>query len=188
MFFIFVGCDFQELKRFPSLRSELSQAATEALEKMREESKKTCVRLVDMEASYFTVDFFRKLPQEVEKGGNPGASAMDRYTDGHLRRIGECFHKFFLFRHVVNVYVQWVEPDSEDGFLHMNRLEGHLQQKIIYCGPLFINGVYQPPNRMIVYRTLMLHKTNLEICSLNHVIYELKNPQCAGCALHHKIR
>jgi hypothetical protein len=88
MFFIVVGCNFQELKRFPSLRSELSQAATEALEKMREESKKTCVRLVDMEASYFTVDFFRKLPQEVEKGGNPGASAMDRYTDGHLRRIG----------------------------------------------------------------------------------------------------
>ncbi|CAM6046667.1 unnamed protein product [Sphagnum compactum] len=77
-----------ELKRFPSLRSELSQAAIEALEKMREDSKKTCVRLVDMEASYFTVDFFRKLPQEVEKGGNPGASTMDRYTDGHLRRIG----------------------------------------------------------------------------------------------------
>ncbi len=49
-----------------------------------------------------------------------------------------------------------VEPDSEGGFLHMNRLEGHLQQKIIYCGPLLISGVYQPPNRMIVYRTLML--------------------------------
>jgi hypothetical protein len=81
-----------------------------------------------------------------------------------------------------------VEPDSEDGFLHMNRLKGHLQQKIIYCGPLLIIGVYQPPNRMIVYRTLMLHKTNLEICGLNHIFYELKNPQCAGWALHHKIR
>ncbi|CAK9196145.1 unnamed protein product [Sphagnum troendelagicum] len=77
-----------ELKRFPSLRSELTQAAIEALEKMREESKKTSLKLVDMEASYLTVDFFRKLPQEVEKGGNPGASTMDRYTDGHLRRIG----------------------------------------------------------------------------------------------------
>jgi hypothetical protein len=86
-------CDFQELKRFPSLRSELTQAAIEALEKMREESKKTSLKLVDMEASYLTVDFFRKLPQEVEKGGNPGASTMDRYTDGHLRRIGECFHQ-----------------------------------------------------------------------------------------------
>jgi hypothetical protein len=81
-------CDFQELKRFPSLRSELTQAAIEALEKMREESKKTSLKLVDMEASYLTVDFFRKLPQEVEKGGNPGASTIDRYTDGHLRRIG----------------------------------------------------------------------------------------------------
>ncbi|CAM6040796.1 unnamed protein product [Sphagnum compactum] len=77
-----------ELKRFPSLRSELSQAAVEALERMREDSKKTSLRLVDMEASYLTVDFFRKLPQEVEKGGNPGSSTLDRYTDGHLRRIG----------------------------------------------------------------------------------------------------
>ncbi len=84
-------CDLQELKRFPSLRSELSQAAVEALERMREDSKKTSLRLVDMEASYLTVDFFRKLPQEVEKGGNPGSSTLDRYTDGHLRRIGEYF-------------------------------------------------------------------------------------------------
>jgi hypothetical protein len=83
-----VECDLQELKRFPSLRSELSQAAVEALERMREDSKKTSLRLVDMEASYLTVDFFRKLPQEVEKGGNPGSSTLDRYTDGHLRRIG----------------------------------------------------------------------------------------------------
>ena len=41
-----------------------------------------------MESSYLTVDFFRKLPQEVEKTGNPTASAMDRYTEAHLRRIG----------------------------------------------------------------------------------------------------
>jgi hypothetical protein len=79
----------QELKRFPTLQAELAQAAVEALERMRDESRKTSLRLVDMEASYLTVDFFRKLPQEVEKGGNPGASTMDRYTDGHLRRIGE---------------------------------------------------------------------------------------------------
>ncbi len=79
----------QELKRFPTLQAELAQAAVEALERMRDESRKTSLRLVDMEASYLTVDFFRKLPREVEKGGNPGASTMDRYTDGHLRRIGE---------------------------------------------------------------------------------------------------
>jgi len=79
----------QELKRFPSLQGELAQAAIEALERMRDDSKKTTLRMVDMEASYLTVDFFRKLPQEIEgKGGNAAASASDRYTDGHLRRIG----------------------------------------------------------------------------------------------------
>lgn len=41
-----------------------------------------------MESSYLTVDFFRKLPQEIEKGGNAAAAANDRYTDNHLRRIG----------------------------------------------------------------------------------------------------
>ncbi|MCO5559188.1 hypothetical protein L7F22_012783 [Adiantum nelumboides] len=33
-------------------------------------------------------DIFRKLPQEIEKGGNPAASSLDRYGDCHLRRIG----------------------------------------------------------------------------------------------------
>lgn len=79
----------QELKRFPSLQGELAQAAIEALERMRDDSKKTTLRMVDMESSYLTVDFFRKLPQEIEgKGGNAAAPASDRYTDGHLRRIG----------------------------------------------------------------------------------------------------
>ncbi|XP_051149653.1 phragmoplastin DRP1E-like [Andrographis paniculata] len=64
----------QELKRFPSLQSAIAAAANEALEKYREESKKTVIRLVDMEASYVTVEFFRKLPQEIERSGNPAAS------------------------------------------------------------------------------------------------------------------
>ncbi|KAG6548667.1 hypothetical protein Mapa_009821 [Marchantia paleacea] len=78
----------QELKRFPTLQAELAAAATKALEAYREESRKTALKLVEMEASYLTVDFFRKLPQEMEKGGNAGAASMDRYTDAHLRRIG----------------------------------------------------------------------------------------------------
>ncbi|KAL9262493.1 Phragmoplastin DRP1E-like protein [Drosera capensis] len=83
----------QELRRFPSLQVEIAGAAGEALERFREESKKTVVRLVDMEASYLTVDFFRKLPQEIdkgpitEKGPNNGAATVDRYTEGHFRRI-----------------------------------------------------------------------------------------------------
>lgn len=89
------------MKRFPTLQSTIAGAATESLEKFREESKKTVVRLVDMESSYLTVDFFRRLPQEVEKAGNPGgnprdreresaaaASNIDRYAEAHFRRIG----------------------------------------------------------------------------------------------------
>ncbi|KAF8038308.1 hypothetical protein BT93_B0986 [Corymbia citriodora subsp. variegata] len=77
----------QELRRFPTLQAEIAAAAGEALERFREDSKKTVVRLVDMESSYLTVEFFRRLPQEVEKGGNPATPAMDRYTEGHFRRI-----------------------------------------------------------------------------------------------------
>lgn len=78
----------QELKRFPTLQAELTAASTEALEKFRDDSRKTALRMVDMEQSYLTVDFFRKLPQELDKGGNPSSTATDRYTEGHLRRIG----------------------------------------------------------------------------------------------------
>lgn len=91
----------QELKRFPSLQSTIAAASYEALEKFREEGKKTAIRLVDMEASYLTVEFFRKLPQEIERAVNPGGNprgnpressaadpTIDRYSDAHFRRIG----------------------------------------------------------------------------------------------------
>ncbi|KAJ8755889.1 hypothetical protein K2173_024434 [Erythroxylum novogranatense] len=93
----------QELKRFPTLQAEIAGAANEALERFRDDGKKTVVRLVDMESSYLTVEFFRRLPQEVEKagnppgnqggnpagnqGGNPASPSIDRYTEGHFRRI-----------------------------------------------------------------------------------------------------
>ncbi|BAT84555.1 phragmoplastin DRP1E [Vigna umbellata] len=77
----------QELKRFPTFQAELAAAANEALERFREESKKTNLRLVDMESSYLTVDFFRRLPQEVEKSATPAPSNIDRYAEGHFRRI-----------------------------------------------------------------------------------------------------
>ncbi|KAI4338756.1 hypothetical protein MLD38_023773 [Melastoma candidum] len=77
----------QELRRFPTLQGEIAGAANEALEKFRDESKKTVIRLVDMESSYLTVDFFRRLPQEVDKGGNPAASTTERYHEGHFQRI-----------------------------------------------------------------------------------------------------
>lgn len=79
----------QELKQYPALRVEVTNAASDSLERMREESKKATLKLVDMECSYLTVDFFRKLPQDVEKGGNPSHSIFDRDNDSYLRRIGE---------------------------------------------------------------------------------------------------
>ncbi|KAK6142703.1 hypothetical protein DH2020_023051 [Rehmannia glutinosa] len=76
-----------ELKQYPSLRVEVGNAAVESLDRMKEESKKATLQLVEMENSYLTVDFFRKLPQDVEKGGNPTHSIFDRYNDSYLRRI-----------------------------------------------------------------------------------------------------
>jgi len=40
-----------------------------------------------MESSYLTVDFFRRLPQEAEQAGSPAPSNVDRYAEGHFRRI-----------------------------------------------------------------------------------------------------
>jgi hypothetical protein len=79
----------QELKRFPTLQSDIAAAANESLERFREDGRKTVIRLVDMEASYLTVEFFRKLPTEPDKGANNNAPASDRYQDNHLRRIGK---------------------------------------------------------------------------------------------------
>lgn len=76
------------MKRFPTLQADIAAAANDALERFREDSRKTVLRLVEMESSYLTVDFFRKLPLEAEKGGNPTARTTDRYADAHLRRIG----------------------------------------------------------------------------------------------------
>ena len=54
--------------------------------------QKATLQLVDMECGYLTVEFFRKLPQDVDKGGNPTHSIFDRYNDSYLRRIGKSYH------------------------------------------------------------------------------------------------
>ncbi|GJR53485.1 dynamin-related protein 5A [Tanacetum coccineum] len=77
-----------ELKQYPSLRKEVERAANESLERMKTESRKATLMLVDMECCYLTVDFFRNLPQDFVKGGNPTQSMFDRYNEMYLRRIG----------------------------------------------------------------------------------------------------
>ncbi|TYJ40052.1 hypothetical protein E1A91_A04G113400v1, partial [Gossypium mustelinum] len=79
---------FQELKQYLALRVEVGNAAIESLERMRDQSKKATLQLVDMECCYLTVEFFRKLPQDVDKGGSATQSIFDRYNDSYLRRIG----------------------------------------------------------------------------------------------------
>lgn len=86
----------QELKQYPALRAEVSNAAIESLDRMRDASKKATLQLVDMECGYLTVDFFRKLPQDIDKGGNPSQSLFDRYHDTYLRRIGKFRIAVFL--------------------------------------------------------------------------------------------
>ncbi|KAL4383884.1 hypothetical protein GQ457_15G019840 [Hibiscus cannabinus] len=77
-----------ELKQYPTLRVEVGSAAIESLERMKEESKRATLQLVDLECGYLTVEFFRKLPHDAEKGGNPTYSLFDRYNDSYLRRVG----------------------------------------------------------------------------------------------------
>jgi hypothetical protein len=101
----------QELKRFPTLQSDIAAAANESLERFREDGRKTVLRLVDMEASYLTVEFFRKLPTEPEKAADKNTPVSDRYQDNHLRRIGKfifllsymiacvCWHNYFETYH-----------------------------------------------------------------------------------------
>ena len=79
----------QDLRRFPTLQRELAAACYHSLERFREDGRKTTVRLVEMESTYLTVEFFRKLPQEVDRAGpeNHPTPSVDRYTDAHFRTI-----------------------------------------------------------------------------------------------------
>lgn len=105
----------QELKRFPSLQADIAAAATEALERFREEGRKTVLRLVEMESTYLTVEFFRKLSLEPENTPNPNNTApnMDRYTENHLRRIGSN----------VSAYV----------FMVCDTLKNSIPKAVVYC-------------------------------------------------------
>ncbi|OMO60698.1 hypothetical protein CCACVL1_23939 [Corchorus capsularis] len=106
-----------ELKRFPTLSNDIATAANEALERFREESRKTVIRLVEMESSYLTVDFFRKLHTEPEKkpekNANPSGPNNDRLGDNYLRRIGSN----------VNAYINMV----------CDTLKNTIPKAVVYC-------------------------------------------------------
>ena len=55
------------LRRFPALRAAVVAAASGALDARRRESERMVEALVDMEASYFDADFFRRFTREQQQ-------------------------------------------------------------------------------------------------------------------------
>ncbi|CAI8605431.1 unnamed protein product [Vicia faba] len=108
----------EELKRFPTLKSEIATAANDSLDRFREESRKTVTRLVDMESSYLTVEFFRKINLESETTpgrntpNNPNPN-LDNYSDNHLRKIGSN----------VNAYINMI----------CDTLKNSIPKAVVYC-------------------------------------------------------
>lgn len=166
--------DEQELKRFPSLQSTIAGAAYEALERFREEAKKTVARLVDMESSYLTVDFFRRLPQEIEKTGNQtggnnprentSATNIDRYAEGHFRRIG------------TNV----------SSYIHMvsETLKNSIPKAVVYCQVKeakqnLLNYFYTQIGKREVILTLALFQLILLTSTRSELCYLYKCDMCA---------
>ncbi|CAB4279318.1 unnamed protein product [Prunus armeniaca] len=155
----------QELKRFPSLQAELAAAANEALERFREDSKKTTLRLVDMESSYLTVDFFRKLPQEVEKvGGNPSAASDDRYAEGHFRRIGSNVSSYVgmvsetlknsIPKAVVHCQVREAKRSLLDSFyIQLGKMEGRQLAQLLGENPEVMERRQQCAKRLELYKS-----------------------------------
>ncbi|KAL3516766.1 hypothetical protein ACH5RR_023668 [Cinchona calisaya] len=119
--------EYQALKRFPSLQSTIAATANEALERFQENSKKTVIRLVDMESSYLNVDFFRRFPQEVDKVGSvAGANAaaatnVDGYAEG--KEVKQCLLNHFYMQIGKKKGKQISELLDEDPTLMERRLQ-----------------------------------------------------------------
>ncbi|KAH1074942.1 hypothetical protein J1N35_027270 [Gossypium stocksii] len=154
----------QELKRFPTLQAEIAAAASEALERFREESKKTTLRMVDMESSYLTVDFFRKLPQEVEKGGNPTSSSVDRYAESHFRRIGSNVYSYVgmvsdtlrntIPKAVVYCQVREAKQSLLDHFyIQLGKKEGKQLAQLLDEDPALMERRQQCVKRLELYKS-----------------------------------
>ncbi|CAA2996984.1 dynamin-related 1E-like [Olea europaea subsp. europaea] len=154
----------EELKRFPTLYADIVAAADQALERFRDESKRTVLRLVDMESSYLTVDFFRKLPQEVEKGGELSASTADRYTEGHFRRICSNISSYIAMvsetlrntipKAVVYCQVREAKQSLLDHFYtQLGKMEGYQLAQLLNENPMLIERRQQCLKRLELYKS-----------------------------------
>ncbi|XP_055821136.1 phragmoplastin DRP1E-like [Solanum dulcamara] len=154
----------QELRRFPTLQAEIASAAIEALERFRNDSKKTVLRMVDMESSYLTVDFFRKLPQDADKGGSPISSTADRYTEGHLRRIGSNISSYVgmvsdTLRNTIPkavVYCQVREAKRcllDHFYTQLGKKEGHRLSQLLDEDPVLMERREKCSRRLELYKS-----------------------------------
>ncbi|KAB2632308.1 dynamin-related protein 1E-like [Pyrus ussuriensis x Pyrus communis] len=153
----------QELKRFPTLQAELAAAANEALERFREDSKKTTLRLVDMESSYLTVDFFRNLPQEMDNG-NPYAAPEIRYAEGHFNRIGSNVSLYVKMvsetlrntipKAVVHCQVREAKRSLLDHFyIRLGKMEGRQLAQLLGENPEVMERRQQCGKRLELYKS-----------------------------------
>ncbi|TKY64086.1 Dynamin-related protein 1B [Spatholobus suberectus] len=153
-----------ELKQYPTLKVELGSAAVDSLERMREESKKATLLLVDMEYGYLTVEFFRKLPQDAEKGGNPTHSLFDRYNDAYLRRIATTVLSYVnmvcgTLRHTIPksvVYCQVREAKRsllDHFFTELGKKEGKQLASLLNEDPAIMQRRTNLSRRLELYRS-----------------------------------
>ncbi|XP_020228158.1 dynamin-related protein 1B isoform X1 [Cajanus cajan] len=153
-----------ELKQYPTLKVELGSAAVDSLERMREESKKATLLLVDMEYGYLTVEFFRKLPQDAEKGGNPTHSLFDRYNDAYLRRIATTVLSYVnmvcgTLRHTIPksvVYCQVREAKRsllDHFFTELGKKEGKQLASLLNEDPAIMQRRTSLSRRLELYRS-----------------------------------
>ena len=95
----------EALRRFPSLRRAVVAAAHDALERHKREAEAMVTAMVDMAASYFDADFFRRFSSDPEAaleaaGGGGGEAKLDdgestdRAPESHLRLISASVYAY----------------------------------------------------------------------------------------------
>ncbi|CAA6657202.1 unnamed protein product [Spirodela intermedia] len=142
----------QELKRFPTLQSELAAACYEALERFRDDGRKTTLRLVEMESSYVTVDFFRKLPQEVEKGGNPAGPPIGSNVSSYIGMVSDTLRNT-IPKAAVHCQVREAKRSLLDHFYtRIGKKEGKQLSQMLDEDPALMERRLQCAKRLELYK------------------------------------
>ncbi|KAK8630925.1 hypothetical protein V6N13_079696 [Hibiscus sabdariffa] len=178
-----------ELKQYPTLRVEVGNAAIESLERMREESKRATLQLVDMECGYLTVEFFRKLPQDSEKGGNLTHSLFDRYNEAYLRRVGSNVLQYVnmtcanlrnsIPKSIVYCQVREAKRSLLDYFFtELGKKEARQLGKLLDEDPAVVQRRANLAKRLELYRSAQHEAMHFPVTGKVIVIIKKKPPGC----------